>query len=137
MTENLPPLSEELLEILEPPLDRPEDIARIYGWADVLILLSSFEGLPLTVLEAQRMGVVVIATDVGALRDVVQDGENGVLLPLDQAVPGAIAALMRLAVDHDWRKHLSERAFATQPAHSWPEATTALAAWLDRMTPQA
>lgn len=47
--------------------------------ADVFLLSSDYEALPLAVLEAMAAGLPVIATDVGGLRDIVTD--NGILLP--------------------------------------------------------
>lgn len=48
--------------------------------ADVLILPSLWEGLPMVLLEAMSLGVVVVATPVGSITDLIRDGENGVLV---------------------------------------------------------
>ncbi|MFZ1469985.1 MAG: glycosyltransferase [Paracoccaceae bacterium] len=135
MAEDAPLLADEITAVLEPPLHRASDLAEVYAWADVMVLLSSFEGLPLTLLEAMRAGTVVLATDVGAVTDVLRDGENGVLLPLEQAVPACVVALERLAGDRATLHRLSAAAFAAQADHDWQVATDALADWLDNATP--
>lgn len=64
--------------------------------ADVFLLSSDYEALPLSVLEAMAAGLPVIATDVGGLRDIVTD--NGILLPSgDQG--GMTNAMKRLYED--------------------------------------
>lgn len=119
-------LDRDLVRLLEPPLSTPEELAQAFAWADVLVLLSEFEGLPLTVLEAQRAGVVPIATDVGAVDEAVQDGVNGILLPLDGAVEGCLAALARLAADRTELRRLSDGAYQGMQGRDWVAATRAL-----------
>jgi len=60
---------------------------------------SRAEGLPLTILEAQRAGVVVLASDVGAVSEAIVDGKTGILLNPSKVVPEAIAALKQLDTD--------------------------------------
>jgi glycosyltransferase involved in cell wall biosynthesis len=50
---------------------------QIYADSDVYVFPSWTEGCPTSVLEALGAGLFVISTDVGALRDVIRDGENG------------------------------------------------------------
>jgi glycosyltransferase involved in cell wall biosynthesis len=52
-----------------------------YNKVSVVIIPSVFEGFGLTAIEAMACGTPVIATDVDALRDVIEDGENGLLVP--------------------------------------------------------
>ncbi|MCK5758815.1 MAG: glycosyltransferase [Clostridiales bacterium] len=54
-----------------------------YTWLkqfDLLILPSKYEGLPLTVLEAMALKVPVLAMNVGSLKEIIHDGENGWLI---------------------------------------------------------
>ncbi|MEZ5686589.1 MAG: glycosyltransferase [Paracoccaceae bacterium] len=121
------PLPAVVARHVEPVLTSPEELIAAYDWADVLVLLSGYEGLPLTILEAMRQGVVVIATDVGAVSEVLYDGENGVLLPLEGAVRACLSALDRLSRDRALLRRLSERASADMNARDWLEAVRPLA----------
>jgi glycosyltransferase involved in cell wall biosynthesis len=56
--------------------------------ADVFVLPSYNEGLPVVLYEAGAFGLPAIATPVGAVTDLVRDGENGMIVP-----PGDVAAL--------------------------------------------
>ncbi len=69
---------------------RREQVAEVYGAADILVLTSTIEGQPLVVLEALASGCPVAATNVGDLPRIISDGGNGYLVdpdrPLDIAV---------------------------------------------------
>jgi glycosyltransferase involved in cell wall biosynthesis len=72
-----------------------EHKAQLLAQADALALPSYTEGLPYALLEAMAAGVVPIVTPVGAIPDVVTDGEHGLLVaPRDaESIAQAIAAL--------------------------------------------
>lgn len=120
----------EVAALLEPPLTRPQELAAAYAWADVVVLLSSWEGLPLTILEAMRQGAVPIATDVGAVAEVVEDGETGFLLDLARAVPQCLDRLAVLAADRERLRRLSCAAAEARAGDDWEAATRPLAARL-------
>jgi glycosyltransferase involved in cell wall biosynthesis len=75
--------------------------------ASVFCFLSHSEGMPLAVLEALAMGLPLVSSDAGGLKDILSDGEHGVLLtpsPSDpqgrRFDPAAVAcAIARLADD--------------------------------------
>lgn len=57
------------------------DIEEILSKQDIFLLISNWEGFPISVLEAMRSGLPVIASDVGGVRESVIDGVNGFLIP--------------------------------------------------------
>lgn len=63
--------------------------------ADVFALCSTFEGLPLSILEAYASGLPVISTAVGGVPDILKDGVNGFLVPSndEKAMENAILKL--------------------------------------------
>ncbi|MGE4421871.1 MAG: glycosyltransferase family 4 protein [Pseudodesulfovibrio sp.] len=87
-----------------------EDFPGLLAGADLFVLSSLTEGLPVVVLEAMAYGIPVVATDAGGTREVVSDGETGVLVPLDD--PQALAdALVRAASDGPLRERLGKGGF--------------------------
>jgi glycosyltransferase involved in cell wall biosynthesis len=76
------------------------DMPSIYAAMDIFVLPSLNEGLPMTILEAMAASKPVIATRVGAIPKVIQDGETGLLVdPADS--DGLRNALARLLADSD------------------------------------
>jgi glycosyltransferase involved in cell wall biosynthesis len=73
------------------------------------VLSSSWENLPHTVLEALAVGSPVIATAVGGVPEVVRDGDNGLLVPPNDAAALA-SAIRRVLNDDELRRRLAEAA---------------------------
>lgn len=73
-------------------------LARGFAGLDVLVVPSRVDGRPLVISEAQLRGVAVVASRTGAIPDLVEDGETGLLCPPGDAACFA-GALMRLAAD--------------------------------------
>lgn len=69
------------------------DVPQILAAADLLVLPSFSEGLPLVILEAMAVGKPVIATPVGGTSEVVTHQETGLLVPVNDALALAEAIL--------------------------------------------
>jgi glycosyltransferase involved in cell wall biosynthesis len=74
-----------------------EDAPRLAAAADLFVLPSEHEGLPVALLEAMALGRAVVATRTGGVPEVVEDGRHGLLVPPadPRALAEAIAELLR------------------------------------------
>lgn len=59
------------------------DVAELLPKFDVFLLLSNWEGFPISIIEAMRAGLPVIASDVGGVEEAVKNGVNGYLVDAD------------------------------------------------------
>jgi len=73
-----------------------EEALRYYALIDLLIVPSQYEGFGLTAAEAMAAGLPVIASDVDGLREVVDDGNSGLLVPFGdvEKMSSALLALL-------------------------------------------
>lgn len=62
------------------------DVAERLAKSDIFVLISDWEGLPLTILEAMRACLPVIASDVGGVAESIDDRVTGILVPRDYQV---------------------------------------------------
>ena len=96
-----------------------EDLGAVYQTMDVCALSSLNEGTPVALIEAMAAGRPVVATSVGGVPDVVEDGRAGFLVGPRDA--GALAAAIgRLARDAEARRRMGEAgrsAVATRFGH--------------------
>jgi glycogen(starch) synthase len=85
------------------------EVERLLARAAVVVLPSHREGLPMALLEAMAHGRAVVATPVGGIPSLIEDGRTGLLVsPGD---PGALrAAIDRLLADPELRRRLGEAA---------------------------
>lgn len=83
------------------------DVERVLAALDVFALPSRSEGMSNTILEAMAARLPVVATDVGGTREMIVDGETGVLVPSGDAAALA-AALERLASDGALRERMGD-----------------------------
>jgi glycosyltransferase involved in cell wall biosynthesis len=84
-----------------------DDVAGIYAAIDVCCVSSLNEGTPVALIEAMAAQVPVVATRVGGVMDLIEDGRTGILVPPD-AVDALAQALLRLASDPELRQRLGE-----------------------------
>jgi glycosyltransferase involved in cell wall biosynthesis len=96
----------------------PKNVADLYPTYDCVLLTSLSEGQPLVMLEAYAAGVPVIATDVGACRELIEGGDSdrdlgpsGIVTRVANP-PATAAALVELARNPDLREAMGKAAFA-------------------------
>ena len=94
---------------------RRDDMPAVLQTAHVACLPSYREGLPKTLLEAAACGLPIVTTDAPGCREVVEDGVNGLLVPV-RDVAGLEAALRRLILDPDLRHCMGEQSRARAEA---------------------
>jgi glycosyltransferase involved in cell wall biosynthesis len=84
-----------------------EDVPRLFGALDIFVLSTHWEGLPLVILEAMAHGKPVVATAVDGIPEVIEDGENGLLFPHEDAerLAAQVTGLLR---DHGWSRKIGE-----------------------------
>ena len=96
------------------PLSR-DAVLELFHAADGTVLSSGWENFPHSVVESLAVGTPVVATAVGGVAEVVQDGENGLPSPGDPAA--LAAAIERFAGDEELRRRL--RAAAAPSVESY------------------
>lgn len=100
----------ERIEFLGPVPEEAKDA--VFLAADVYVLPSHVEGMPIGLLEAMSFGLPCIVTRVGGVPSVVEDGVNGLLVPVKDS--GALAAAIeKLAADPALRRRLGTNARKT------------------------
>ncbi len=113
------PVPREAVLTQFPPQDRIRDI---YAACDVWLCSSTSEGFGLPVLEAMACRCPIVSTAVGGPIDLITEGVEGFLTPVEDAAAMADRANAILAMpDADWRK-MSDAAYAKATSYSWNDA---------------
>jgi glycosyltransferase involved in cell wall biosynthesis len=100
-------------------LGHREDIPDLLRAADLLLLPSTNEGLPLSVLEAQATKVPVLAAPTAGIPEVITDGETGFLIPADDA-GGYAHRIATLLHQPEIYQRVRERAYTKViKEHNW------------------
>lgn len=95
------------------------DVETVYAAADLVLLTSDNEGMPVSLIEAGLAGVPVVATRVGSVGEVVEDGVTGLLGPCDAGELADRAA--RLLLDAPLRREMGLRARALTERRFGPD----------------
>lgn len=85
-----------------------DDLVSLYSVADVVVLTSRNEGTPVALIEAAAAGRPVVATGVGGVTDVIQDGKTGFVVPYGDPEPVS-DAVARLLASPELQKEFGQR----------------------------
>ncbi len=89
-------------------LGERSDVAELLTQADLFVLLSHWESLPISIIEAMRAGLPVIASNVGGITELVDDGISGKVVAAG-SISEAADALRTLISDARLRQSMSEQ----------------------------
>ena len=99
----------------------PSRVPYYLSLVDIFCLLSSYEGMPMALLEAMQSGKAVIATDGYGMRDLLAASGAGMLVPVDD-IPATATALEALVRDPARRRALGDAARAhVQSRFTWEQ----------------
>lgn len=110
----------EIVQVMVPKVY--QDRCTIEGWvsgeakferfahADIFILPTHAEGMPIAILEAMAAGLPVVASNVGGIPDMITDGKEGLLVPSGD-VSALSEAMSKLIESKDLRAEIGNRAF--------------------------
>jgi glycosyltransferase involved in cell wall biosynthesis len=99
---------------------RDHEIVDLYRRAWVLASSSLREGWGMSITEAAACGTPAVATDIGGHRDVIFDGQTGLL----RADDGLAGALVELLTDHDRRAQMGAAALVASARFDWGTTAT-------------
>jgi glycosyltransferase involved in cell wall biosynthesis len=105
-----------------------EELVRLYRRATLVVVPSRYEGFGLPAAEAMACGTPVVATNAGALPEVIETGGGGVLVPVDDA-PALAKGIASLLEAPSLRSELGARGRAgVVAAYAWPSIAARTAA---------
>lgn len=102
-----------------------------YRTAHAFLHVSLTEGLPSVLFEAQAAGLPIVATDVGGVETVIEDGVTGLLVPPVDA-PAIVAALERIASDAELRHSLVSASLESVARRTMDGELNRVAAFIER-----
>jgi glycosyltransferase involved in cell wall biosynthesis len=108
--------------------------ARIFAECDVFVLPSLFEGTPLTLMEAMGSGLPIVTTATCGMKDVIEHGRNGLLVPM-RSPERLVSAVESLLANGELRRELgAEAAKDAVERYTWDHsAATVLRAYKEIM----
>jgi glycosyltransferase involved in cell wall biosynthesis len=112
-------------------LAHAETLAQV-AQADVFVLASFAEGLPVALMEAMALGVPCVSTTIAAIPELISNGENGLLVPPANSEALSLA-ITKLANDPELRRRLGRNArFTAESDYNLALNLDLLAATLSR-----
>ena len=102
-----------------------EEARRIYNSSKIWLIPSRSEGFGLPILEAMACGCAVISTDHDTARGLLENGKNGILVPVDD-VDAFMKAIDELLKDNELREKLVKAGQETAKKFTWERAVIAM-----------
>ena len=97
-----------------------DTLAQQYREADLFITTSINEAMPNTLLEAMACGLPIIASDIPAHKELIENGTNGILVPVQDAK--ALAEAIRFLIhDKDLRQRISQENLKKVKKYNWDD----------------
>jgi len=90
-----------------------KEIEPYYKDASLLLLTSLWEGLPVSLIEAVAVGLPVVTTDTGAVRELIKDGKNGRIVGIKDTISIKEACLNILNHYSNWQRDVIEYRLGT------------------------
>lgn len=90
-----------------------QDVPAVLASADIFVLPSLWEGLPIGLLEAMAMGKAIVASNVDGTSEIIETGQNGILVETENLATLLSDALINLSEDENKRKMFGSRAIET------------------------
>lgn len=104
------------------------DIKKYFLKSSVFLLPSRWEGMPMIVLEALEMGTPIISFDITAIKPLVSDGIEGLIVKKEEGYKGFAKAMDRVASDANYRHELSKNALTKSKIF---EVDIIISKWID------
>jgi len=88
-----------------------KDILSIFSLCDIIVVPSLFEGMPNIVLEAMALKKPVIGTDIPEIAELIEDGQNGFLVPVKDNFKEIAEKIILLLKNPDIRRNMGEKGY--------------------------
>jgi glycosyltransferase involved in cell wall biosynthesis len=87
-----------------------DQIAEYYEKADIMLNASNIDNMPISILEAFSSGIPVISTEAGGIPSIIRNGENGLLVPIndDKSMAEKVIYLLE---NQEIARRIAEKAF--------------------------
>ncbi|TYC52319.1 glycosyltransferase [Rhodobacterales bacterium] len=119
---------------VRPPVFASRDLIAALGWADVLLMPSRWEGAPLMIPEAQQLACVPLATNVGAVGELIRNGRDGLLVrgASDvEVVSDLVRLVTELASNRARLAPLVDGCLRSSARRSWSSSLADFITWCD------
>ncbi len=104
--------------LLLPPIRNRHEVAKMYQSAELYVLPSYREGLPLTIFEAMASGLPIVASPVNGVPFEIKDKENGFLIPYNN-LQKYKDKILQLLDDDELRQKISKNNLKKARAYDW------------------